>query len=153
MDADLVFIGPNPANISGMSAKFYRVRGNPTGGAVVTWGRVGTSGQSMFTSLLDAERKIAQKRRKGYVDADGSVTISVNASPAPALTLPDRADIAAYTVMTFDRFVGSVARLELLELTTLPSGIRLFIRPEVGTIYAARRYEDGGFGLANLGPH
>lgn len=50
------------------SHKFYKFQEQKDGMVLATWGRVGTSGQSMEYSLADAQKKAREKLKKGYVE-------------------------------------------------------------------------------------
>lgn len=57
---------------TGNSHKFYRVVFLALDQAEITWGRVGTAGQSQMKSHAEAEAKIAEKLTKGYREVGAS---------------------------------------------------------------------------------
>lgn len=147
---DLVFIGQNPVNISGMSAKFYRVEiGRPVGRATITYGPIGSRGQTQETDVHDARHRIESKLRKGYSVAGEARLPAVSGSAPPAQTMAERARSAAFSRMGFDNLVAQIARNSLVEALTTDDGFRIYLN-DAGALFAARRYEDGTFGLARL---
>lgn len=148
---DLVFIGPNPTNISGMSAKFWRAEDEPgrPGVARVTWGKIGTHGQSQIAPESEIRNRAHQKLRKGYVHADDA-TVKATPPPAPRTSMAERIAAAVFEAISFDRLVGAIARRSLVETLTTPEGVRLYADP-AGCIFAACRYPDGMFGFASIG--
>jgi hypothetical protein len=47
--------------------KFWSIRQLPSGNYEATWGRIGTAGQSIIYSAVEAAKKIREKIAKGYV--------------------------------------------------------------------------------------
>jgi predicted DNA-binding WGR domain protein len=41
----------------------------------VRWGRIGTKGQHMYVSYYEADKRINEKKAKGYVLVDGTSTL------------------------------------------------------------------------------
>lgn len=151
MTTNLVYIGPNPENISGMSSKFYRVEPLGNGMWRTTWGKIGTSGQSKTVSENEAKAKVREKRRKGYVDASAKGAAPV-VTPAPKLSLVERARaaIGGLSAMGFDAFVKLIAGHELVELLD-SDGFRFYLEPDRDHVWVAQRLGSERFLLGNLG--
>jgi len=58
---------------SANSHKFYRVEYSAGDMATITWGRIGTEGQSQRKTASEANRKVNEKLAKGYRDAGAKV--------------------------------------------------------------------------------
>ena len=48
------------------SHKFYKVQEQKDGTFLVTWGRIGTNGQSIIYDLAKTQKKLLEKLKEGY---------------------------------------------------------------------------------------
>lgn len=62
--------------------KFYEMRSNDNGTFTVTWGRVGSTGQSATFPMSDWDKKLKEKTKKGYKDVTEHVADTVAVSPS-----------------------------------------------------------------------
>ena len=141
----LVYIGQNPDNISGWSAKFWRldpVRGS--GDLRATWGKIGTAGQSKVYTADEGRQKVNEKLRKGYVYADRDDTV-VPVQPAQPLSLEQRIAALTFRPYTMERLIHFIASRALVEVTTV-AGCRLFV--DSGGARFAVRAAGSGYELA-----
>lgn len=108
----VVFVGPNPENVSGRSDKWWEAcayanadRYRPidaTESGVVRWGATGSSGQARVItsgSMSNAIEKAREKIRKGYV-LDS--TLRANAAPPPKASFQELVNRATWRSGTTD---------------------------------------------------
>lgn len=87
----LVYDGPNAANASGRSFKYWQASWSGAGDAVVTWGRIGTPGQSQRKPVAEALDRARSKYRKGYAYDAGTGVARRSFVSSRGLTLAERA--------------------------------------------------------------
>lgn len=105
----LVYDGPNAANASGRSFKYWQTVWSGAGDAVISWGRIGAAGQSQRKPVDGAIDRAHTKLNKGYAyDAGTGVLASkeserrLDRAPRPVLTFAERIARSALSVTTLD---------------------------------------------------
>ncbi|HET9955980.1 MAG TPA: WGR and DUF4132 domain-containing protein [Polyangiaceae bacterium] len=78
----------------GSSSKFWQVE-QKGGSLLIQWGKIGTNGQAQTKEFADetkakseADKLIAEKKKKGYIEVNGAATSGVTAMGAPEAPLP-----------------------------------------------------------------
>jgi predicted DNA-binding WGR domain protein len=147
----LTFVGENPENVSGESAKYWQITGRADDGPVeIRWGRLGSRGQNQMARFGDAAGRASAKVRKGYVvDRDDVARASV-ARVASASGRSLSAALAAATwrrVREHDALFDAAAVLGwvLVDLgLDVPPDVRCYVGRD-GELWAARVSGDLGY--------
>jgi len=132
----LTFIGDNPTNLSGLSAKWWEASSDGQAGlsasATVRWGVIGGKGQGQPCGALTALDRAADKLRKGYRQ-DGVRPIQTQ---RPAQTsLASLVALASWRPTTLDRLASTAGEVGLVRLD-MP-GVTAEVRGEPVIAYLA----------------
>jgi len=83
----LEYVGSNYDNESGRSSKFWSAE-NEGGSVRISWGRIGSSGQSTLKDWSYFDKKCGDKLGKGYALASRTAAIPADKPATPTLTGP-----------------------------------------------------------------
>jgi predicted DNA-binding WGR domain protein len=110
----LTFVGDNPANLSGKSAKWWEASSVVGFSATVRWGVIGGKGQAQ-PGVLDSEAldRAHEKARKGYRQ-DAAARLPTR-RPA-ATSLAALVALASWRPTTLDRLANTAGEVGLVKL-------------------------------------